>query len=106
MVFAAGAIFNIFSAVIFFALAFNLGVRFISTKVGLVFPGEAAWEQGIQPGDEIRSIDGEPIREFHELMVKVAFAFRRRLGFIERAPFSVAGMILGVLIGVLQYSLA
>ena len=72
VVFAAGAIFNIISAIFFFAIAFLIGVKFVQPTVGSVEVGMPAWEQGLRAGDEILSIDGKEIKAFDEVPMAAA----------------------------------
>lgn len=50
---SAGVINNMVSAVLFFILAFMLGVKYQPAVVGGVVPGMPAWKAGLRPGDEI-----------------------------------------------------
>ncbi len=72
VVFAAGAVFNIVSAMIFFLIAFSLGVKFLEPTIGLIEPNSAAWRAGIHEGDKVIKIDGKEVDEFSELMIAVA----------------------------------
>ena len=55
---SAGVINNIVSAVLFFVLAFRLGVQYEPAVVGQVIPGMPAWAQGLRMGDRITGVDG------------------------------------------------
>lgn len=72
-VFAAGAVFNIISALFFFMIAFSIGAKFTAPSVGAVSPGKPAWYAGVQPGDAVAEVDGKEIRDFNQLIVSVAF---------------------------------
>ncbi len=72
IVFAAGAMFNILSAFLFFALAFSLGVKFPPPVIGEIEPGGPAWKNGLRIGDRIVAVDGEPISEFSEIFLNIA----------------------------------
>jgi RIP metalloprotease RseP len=72
-VFAAGAVFNIISALFFFMIAFSIGTKFTAPSVGSVSPGMPAWMAGVQPGDAVAEVDGKEIRDFNQLIVSVAF---------------------------------
>jgi regulator of sigma E protease len=87
LVFAAGAIFNIISAFLFFILAFRIGVSFIAPVVGQVEPGKPAWRAGLRPGDRVLAIDGEKVNDFTEIAVSSALGApdRPRSFVIERA---------------------
>ncbi len=72
MVFAAGAVFNIISAFIFFFLAFRIGVSFTSPVLGHVVPGRPGWMAGLRPADHVIAIDGKAIGDFHEIAISSA----------------------------------
>lgn len=64
---SAGVIMNVVFAVITGAIAYGIGVRQLECAVGSVFPGEAAWKAGLQPGDRIVEIAGRRTRRFTDL---------------------------------------
>src|SRR5262245_12157213 len=65
LVVAAGPFANFLFAVVVFAVLFGTyGQQFSSTEVGEVFPNSAAAASGLQTGDRILSINGQPIRRF------------------------------------------
>ena len=74
LVFAAGAIMNIVTAFLFFAIAFSVGVEFTEPRIGRVIPGTPAWEAGLAPGDRIVAVDGEEVIDFIGVQVNVALA--------------------------------
>lgn len=74
LVFAAGAIMNILSAILFFILAFTLGVSFVESEIGGTVKGGPAWKAGLMPADKVVSIDGEPIVDYTELRISEATA--------------------------------
>ncbi|MBI4600690.1 MAG: RIP metalloprotease RseP, partial [Planctomycetes bacterium] len=76
IVFAAGSLMNVLSALVFFMVAFAMGVPFPEPKVGMVEPGSPAWEAGLQPGDEVLAMDGEEVLDFNEVRLGVALARR------------------------------
>lgn len=77
-VFAAGAVFNIISALFFFMIAFSLGTKFTASSVGEVQPGLPAWRAGVRPGDRVVRVDDTEIRDFNQLIVAVAFGDQER----------------------------
>ncbi len=65
---AAGPIANFILAIVIFAVMFGLYGKPVSDPVvSEVQPGSAAEEAGIQPGDVIIGIDGEPVTTFEQL---------------------------------------
>lgn len=73
LVFAAGALMNIFSAFFLFMIAFTLGVPFTDSRIGNVVPGSAAWNAGLRAGDQVVAIDGRKVVDFSELALAAAF---------------------------------
>lgn len=85
-VFSAGVVMNIIFGLIFFAIAFSLGVKFNAPVVGPVAPGSNAATtfaqgheddpdyQGLQPGDRIVTLNGQMIRDIQELRINVALS--------------------------------
>lgn len=72
LVFAAGAIMNILSAVLLFVIAFSVGVRFPAPEVGTVTVGSPAWEAGIRSGDRVLKVNGDAVVDYTELTVAEA----------------------------------
>lgn len=72
---AAGPIANFLLAIVIFAVLFGtLGRSDISARVDGVNPGSAAAEAGLQPGDLILAIDGNPVETFTDLQRVVSFS--------------------------------
>lgn len=70
---AAGPIANFLLAILIFAtLSYCLGEVSVAPRVERIIPGSAAERAGFQKGDLIRSIDGEPITSFAEIVRFVA----------------------------------
>ncbi len=74
VIFAAGAAMNAVSAVLFFILAFAIGVSFVRPIVGDVAKGLPAWQAGIEPADTIVAVDGKKYGEFSEMYMAIALA--------------------------------
>lgn len=72
IIFAAGAAMNAVFAIIFFIIAFSIGVSFVRPTVGQVVEGLPAWQAGIEPGDKILEINGREQREFMEILMHIA----------------------------------
>jgi regulator of sigma E protease len=60
-IFIAGVMMNMIVAVPIFGLVYLLGIDRIEPVVGTVFPGSPEAIAGFQPGDQILSVDGQPI---------------------------------------------
>jgi regulator of sigma E protease len=60
---SAGVIMNLIFAVIFAAVAYRFGVRYVPTVIGSTTPGYPAWQAGIQPGDKVVQIDNRTVDE-------------------------------------------
>ncbi|MBM4008804.1 MAG: PDZ domain-containing protein [Planctomycetes bacterium] len=71
---SAGVICNILLAIAMFMIAFLVGVRFDAPVIGSVGPGSPAAEAGLQPGDRILTIDGQPATTFSDVQIAAAMA--------------------------------
>jgi len=71
-IFFGGPLFNFVWATLVFMLMMALGEPQISTVVGRVLPDTAAAKAGFVAGDRILSIDGQPVKKFDDLMLKLA----------------------------------
>jgi len=71
---SAGVIMNIITGLLFFALAFQLGVDSPPAEVGFVTSGSPAYQAGIQTGDVFTQLNGEAISDFGEIMLGVALS--------------------------------
>ncbi len=70
---AAGPIANFVLAAVLFALLFaTAGEPVILPEVGEVLAGSAAAQAGLQTGDRILAIDGQPVEEFEDIQRIVA----------------------------------
>ena len=56
IIISAGVVMNLISAVIFAAIAYQMGVSYTPCVLGGTAPGDPAWVEGIQPGDKIVQI--------------------------------------------------
>lgn len=74
IVFSAGVVFNAVLAVLCFIAAFTVGVPFTEASVGQMAQGGPAWEVGLQRGDQIVSIDDQPVRDYNDLSRYVALS--------------------------------
>lgn len=71
---SAGVIMNILTAIIFFGIAFGLGVKQLSPIVGDLQPGLPAWNAGMRVGDRITAINGRRIDTFSDMLRGVALS--------------------------------
>ena len=69
---SAGVIMNVIFAVVFASIAYGMGVEYAPCVIGGMLPGEAAWQAGLQPGDEILKINDKPVSGFSDLQKNVA----------------------------------
>lgn len=69
---AAGPLANfLFAVLVFAALFVFVGKPYAPPVVGDVLPGSPAAEAGLQPGDRILAVDGEPVDSFEDLQLVV-----------------------------------
>ena len=85
-VLSAGVVMNLIFGVIFFIIAFMVGVDFPPAVVGDVLPGSPAAQvqavghandefyRGLKPGDQITHINDEPVTDFADVAVNTALA--------------------------------
>ncbi len=71
LIMSAGVIFNAILAMFLFAWAFGIGKSYPEPKIGWMSPGGAAWEAGIQRGDIVHAINGDPILSFEDLAMEM-----------------------------------
>lgn len=87
IVVSAGVVMNLIFAVLLFVVVFMPGVNFEAPIVGSVRPGSPAamtlpenaamfniTEPGLMPGDELRSVDGDPQAIFNDIAIAVAMS--------------------------------
>ncbi len=71
-IFFGGPLFNFIWAALVFMVMMALGEPQVSTVVGRVLRESPAAVAGLQSGDKIVSVDGEPVEKFEDLMNRVA----------------------------------
>jgi regulator of sigma E protease len=68
----AGPVANFLFAIVVSAVLFaTIGQQLTSTVVGVVTPGSAAAAAGIQPGDKIVALNGQPVSRFEDVAAAV-----------------------------------
>ena len=72
IIFSGGVLVNFLFAFVAFPIVFAIGVPFTAPVLGWVEEGSAAWQAGLQPGDEIVSVDGRHIYEFGDIRLEMA----------------------------------
>lgn len=65
---SAGVIMNILTAVIFFGIAYSVGVDVLPSSIGHVKVGMPAWEAGLESGDQITKINGKKSNSFLDIV--------------------------------------
>ncbi|MBN1396315.1 MAG: site-2 protease family protein, partial [Pirellulales bacterium] len=68
---SAGVIMNLIFAFVLAVAAFSIGVEQPLCIIGNVYPGEAGWQAGLRPGDEIVEIDGKKMHQFRDLQTAI-----------------------------------
>jgi regulator of sigma E protease len=71
---ANGVVFNVLLAVVFYIVAFGIGVSFPRAELGKVHRGAAGWEAGLRAGDVITHVNGRAILGFDDVFTEVAFS--------------------------------
>lgn len=74
VVFSAGVCMNAVLAVILFTLSPIVGMQYTPPVVGGVSPGFPAQKAGMLPGDQLISINGNPIKAFEDVLYNVLLA--------------------------------
>ncbi len=70
----AGVVMNFVLAYFLIIFAYNLGIPFMSNKVGNVIPNSPAFNSGVMVNDEIIRINNTPINSFEDIITEVALA--------------------------------
>ena len=82
---AAGPLFNFLFAILVFSIIYSFGVPVLTSRIGDVQEGGAAFKAGIQKDDNILAIDGKEISRWGELADAISKSNGKELNFtIER----------------------
>jgi len=74
LIISAGVCVNVVTAIIFFALAFGMGVDTNPSIAGSVITGMPAWNAGMKRGDRITRIDGKNVETYRDIVRGVALS--------------------------------
>ncbi|HOF05339.1 MAG TPA: RIP metalloprotease RseP [Syntrophales bacterium] len=77
----AGPVFNFMLAIIIFTGVYMIGVPVLTTTVGNVQEGSAAYVAGMKTGDVVRAIDGEEITRWDKMAVKITQSGGKQMNF-------------------------
>jgi regulator of sigma E protease len=77
---SAGVIMNLIFAVIMATVAFQMGVIRVKTVIGAVIPGGAAWQEGVEPGDRIVSIENKKVVKFRDVLEGISLGDKTQEG--------------------------
>ncbi|GAB4144509.1 MAG: site-2 protease family protein [Planctomycetaceae bacterium] len=69
---SAGVIMNVVTGMLFFAIAFGIGVQAAPPRLGSIHVGKRAWQAGLQTGDYIEYINDRKIESFMDITRGVA----------------------------------
>jgi regulator of sigma E protease len=69
---SGGVLMNLLFALVVFPFVFHAGVPMTAPVAGLVEPGSAAWEAGIEPGERIVTLQGRPVVSMEALSTGIA----------------------------------
>src|SRR6516162_613304 len=67
IVLVAGVTMNVILAMVLFTIAYGLGEPTFPATIGKVVPGSPAYVAGLQPGDTIVSVNGQPVQLFTDV---------------------------------------
>ncbi len=71
---SAGVIMNLITGMMFFAVAFMLGVQVQVNVIKSTQPGMPAWEYGIRDGDTITEINGSRVDDYADIRINTALS--------------------------------
>ena len=68
---SAGVAMNVVFAFVAAMIAYGIGVKEAEPVIGAVFPGEAAWQADLMPGDRIEEIGGKKIERWEDVRRRI-----------------------------------
>lgn len=71
---SAGVIMNVLFACFLFMIVFLVGMNSTSSRIGFVEPDSPAERAGLLPGDLVKEVNGQTIKEFNEIRMAVMLA--------------------------------
>ena len=74
LVISAGVIMNVLFALVAIPLAFTAGITFDRPDIGSVAPGSPAWVAGIEPGDEVLTVNDRRVLSSSDVFQDVALS--------------------------------
>jgi len=81
MTILAGPLANLILAALIYSVHGYQGVEHPPAKIGIVMPGGAAEKGGLQAGDTITMVDGEPVEHWNQLRILISDAAGRKMQF-------------------------
>jgi regulator of sigma E protease len=71
---SAGVTMNIVTGILFFIVAFRMGIDVLDREVGYVDVTKPAWKYGIREGDVITSMNERKVEEFNDILRQTALS--------------------------------
>ena len=68
----AGPVFNFILAILIFAVVYMVGVPVLTSAIGNVQEGSAAYQAGMKPQDVVQAIDGEKVARWDRMAEKIS----------------------------------
>ncbi|MDG2149052.1 MAG: RIP metalloprotease RseP [Planctomycetota bacterium] len=74
IIFAAGPAVNFLLAFVLFPIGFAIGAPFVAPVIGDIAPGGSAWTAGLQPGDELVSVNDNRVYGLSDVWLEIALS--------------------------------
>src|SRR5262245_46169189 len=85
-IYSGGVLMNMLFGLVVFPILFQIGVPFTRPIIGSTVPGGAAWRARLPVGQEVVSVNGNPVFEFEHLFTEVALGDPERATLVLRDP--------------------